>query len=189
MLAYASANMTKKAKKALDKAIKEYKTKGSIVNGKRVGAGRGIENWKGVDDPSSIEAWRNAPDNVRKELKSMMDVNFRNEGGLSIGEARLAVADPTQLVARDSGVHNVGKIDSAADIIQDSGHPSYPQGLPGEGMGRIKEDVSIFEMLPDLVKERGIVDPKEPRATDIRAMQMKPYGGLITEQLLKDLGF
>jgi len=52
MLGYAASNMTKATKKALDKAIRAYRTKGSMVKGKRVGAGRKIEGWKGIDDPS-----------------------------------------------------------------------------------------------------------------------------------------
>jgi hypothetical protein len=43
--------------------------------------------------------------------------------------------------------------------------------------------------LPDFVKERGIPDARSPRQTDIRALQMKPYSGIIDDKLLKSLGY
>ena len=77
--------MTKATKKTLDKAMRSYRTKGSVVKGKRVNAGLKVDGWKGIDDPSSVEVWRNTPDPIRKELMNMMDVSFRDKGGLSIG--------------------------------------------------------------------------------------------------------
>ena len=35
----------------------------------------------------------------------------------------------------------------------------------------------------------GSPDPMNPRPSDLRAMQMKPYSGLITDELLKSLGY
>jgi hypothetical protein len=66
---------------------------------------------------------------------------------------------------------------------------SYPRGVPGEGIGIIDQPRSIFELLPSLAKERGIPDVTNPRQTDIRAMQMKPYMGIIDDKLLKELGY
>ena len=37
------------------------------------------------------------------------------------------------------------------------------------------------------MKERGIPDPLNPRATDLRALQMKPYKGTITPEALEAL--
>ena len=74
-------------------------------------------------------------------------------------------------------------------MIMQSVHPSYPRWLPGQGLGRLKEDRNIFELLPNVVKERGILMPTSPRQTDIRALQMKPYAGIIDDKLLKSLGY
>jgi hypothetical protein len=122
-------------------------------------------------------------------LKNALDTNFRNTGGLSIGEARLAVADPKQLMSADAGIMNIGEIFAGSPIVAVSGHPSYPRGVPGQGLGRLQENRTIFELLPQVVRERGIADPTKPSQADIRAMQMKPYAGVIDDKLLKSLGY
>jgi hypothetical protein len=196
MLSYASANMSKADKKSLDKLIKEYKTTGTWDKDTQSykGAGLQIGGWKGIDDPSSIEAWRNAPDSLRKELMNAMDVEFRDRGGLSIGEARLAVTDPDQRFAMDGGIQNVGQIFGGQPAIIGSGHPSYPAGVPGQGVGRLDQlDMSIFDLIPDArigsdqVLVREAVDPTNPNPEALRALQMKPYSGVVTEDILKTL--
>ena len=169
MLAFAASRMSKRNIAKANTAIKKV-----------------IPGWKGISDPKSIEQFQNAPDAVRKDIKNMLDVRFRDEGGLSIGEARLSVADEAQLRAPDAGIQNVGRIDTSSPIIDASGHPSYPFAVPGEGLGRIGDDISVFELLPDVAKNRRI-DIKAPRQTDIRALQMKPYGGTLTEDILRAL--
>ena len=196
MLSYASANMGKAEKKALDKIIREYKTTGTWDKETKSykNAGLNIGEWKGVDDPSSIDAWRNAPDALRKELMNAMDVNFRDKGGLSIGEARLAVTDTKQRFAMDGGIQNVGQIFGGRPAITNSGHPSYPAGVPGQGVGQLdKLDMSIFDLIPDArigsdqVLVREAVDPTNPNPEALRALQMKPYSGVVTEDILKTL--
>jgi len=172
MLAYADSAMGKMQKKSLDRSIKKM-----------------IPDWSGVSDPTSVEQFRNAPDKVRKAIKDMMDVDFREKGGLGIGGARLAVSDPAQMLAKDAGVMNVGEIFAGRPMVMESGHPSYPRGVPGQGLGTLAEDRSIFELMPEVAQARGIPDPRNPRATDIRALQMKPYSGVITNELLKRLGY
>lgn len=201
MIQFASANMSPADKKALDKAIKEYVTVGTMKKNKktgeskRVGDGLSMKGWKGVDDPASIEAWRNTPDSVRKELmQKVFDVQFRNRGGLSLGEARLAVSDPSQVGARDAGVQSVGKIWTKDDVVKDSGHPSYPHGVPGEGVGRLdQQDLTIFDLIPDArlgkkqIRVGDKVDPLNPTPRNIRAVSMKPYAGRIDEDILRKL--
>jgi hypothetical protein len=172
MLSYAESAMSKTDKKALNKAIKEF-----------------IPDWKGVDSPESIKQFRDAPDAVRKALMNEMDVSFRDAGGLNIGEARLSVADKKQLVAPDAGIMNVGEIFADQPMIMQSGHPSYPRGVPGQGLGILEDQRGIYELLPSAVRERGILDPTTPGLTDIRALQMKPYYGIINEELLRSLGY
>jgi len=171
MLAYADAAMGKMQKKNLDKSIKKF-----------------IPDWAGVSDPASVEQFRNMPDKKRKAIKKMMDVQFRNEGGLNIGSARLAVSDPAQLAAQEGGVMNVGEIFAGSPLLK-STHPAYPGGVPGQGIGTLAEDVNVFELLPQVVQGRGIQNPKNPSAADLRAMQMHPYAGVITNELLKRLGY
>jgi len=191
MLSYASANMTKGMKKELDKAIVDFVSKGSVnKEGVRKNDGLKIKGWKGVDDPKSVEAFRNAPDPLRKELMNMIDVNFRKKGGLSIGQARLAVTEPGQADALDARIQNIGEIFSNNDVITQSGHPSYPQGVPGQGLGRTDQEVSVFELLPDALygdAQKPVKNPQMPTAREIRALTMKPYAGRITEDILRGL--
>ena len=171
MLSYAQSAMSKSDKSGLNKAIKEF-----------------IPNWKGVDSPESIGQFRDAPDAVRKAVMNQMDVGFRDAGGLNIGEARLSVADQKQLLSPDAGIMNIGEIFANQPMIMQSGHPSYPRGVPGQGLGMLEDQRGIYELLPNAVRERGIVDPTMPSQTDIRALQMKPYYGILDAELLKALG-
>ena len=189
MLGFASSNMNKTTKKAFDKAIKDFVTKGSLKKGVRKNAGLKIKKWPGVDDPKSVEVWRSTPDTVRKELMNMMDVNFRKEGGLSIGAARLIASDPSQLMSRDAGLQNVGRIYTGREITP-STHPSYPYAVPGEGIGTLEgaDEVTIFDLLPEARfgdAQKKVKDPANPTAQEIRALQMKSYGGTITENILR----
>jgi hypothetical protein len=172
MISYASANMTNKTKKQLDKQIKEL-----------------IPEWKGVDNPESIKQFQNAKTNVRKYIQQqVMDVNFRNEGGLSIGEARLAVTDPKQAQAGDLQIQNIGEIFAGARTPSD--HPAYPFNLPGQGLGYTDQEVNIFELMPEArvgADQRFVADPQRPTRSDARALEMKPYTGRITEDILRGL--
>ncbi len=172
MLAYADSAMNKGQKRSLDRSIKKF-----------------IPEWSGVSDPASVQQFRDAPDKTRKAIKQMMDVDFRDTGGLNIGGARLAVSDPAQLAAQEGGVQNIGEIFAGTPMVMQSGHPSYPRGVPGQGLGTLAENRNIFELLPEVAKARGIPDPTNPRQTDLRALQMKPYSGVITNELLKRLGY
>jgi hypothetical protein len=174
MLAYAQSAMGKGTKSALDSRIKK----------------QFIPDWKGIDDPASIDQFKKLSDKKRKSMKQqLLDKEFRNEGGLSIGEARLAIADPTQLMSRDASILNVGQVFPDKPMIMQSGHSSYPLGVPGQGLGVSKDKFNIFQLLQDYSKSRGIKDPTNPSRPDIRTLEMKPYGGLLTADVLKSLGY
>ena len=199
MLSFAESNMGKGDKRTLNSQIKKF-----------------IPDWKGIDSPESIDQYRTLPDADRKALKNVLDKNFREKGGLGLGEARLSVSDPNQLTSPEGYLMNVGRIFADKPMIERSGHPSYPKGIPGEGIGRLADDRSLFELnpkvfprekdiralladpstartayenLPDVNTARGIVDPRQPSQTDTRALQMKPYYGILTEELLRKMGY
>lgn len=177
MLTYARSNMGKDQRKALDASMREL-----------------IPDWKGIDNPSSLEQFEKSPDKVRKAVKQMLDRDYRNEGGLSIGEARLAIADPTQINAREGGLQNVGVIDSSKGIDVNPSHPSYPFFISGQPQGRLKEDIPVYMLDPQSLKMRQgkdqvrvVDDPMNPMQADFRALQMRPQGGIIDEAVLKRL--
>jgi hypothetical protein len=172
MLGYAEAAMSKGDKKQLNTAIKDL-----------------IPNWKGVDNAESIAQYRAAPKVVRDSIMQIMDRDFRDLGSLNIGQARLSVTDPRQINAAEGGIQNVGEIFAGQPMIMKSGHPSYPRGVAGQGLGTLEREHNIFELLPNVVKERGIANPTAPAQTDLRALQMKPYAGILTANLLRQLGY
>jgi len=172
MLGYAEAAMSRGDKKQLNTAIKDL-----------------IPNWKGVDNAESIAQYRAAPKVVRDSIMQIMDRDFRDLGSLNIGQARLSVTDPRQINAVEGGIQNVGEIFAGQPMIMKSGHPSYPRGVAGQGLGTLEREHNIFELLPNVVKERGIANPTAPAQTDLRALQMKPYAGILTANLLRQLGY
>ena len=154
-----------------------------------------------MSDPSSVIQYSDAPDAIRKEIQSKLNVQFRNLGGLGIGEARISVSDPKQLTAQDGGLLNVGEFFADSDILyKPTQHRSYPFVLQGKGIGQVKTDKNIYELL-DINKRPQIdsdgkptgkiitIDKKNPTSDDLRSLQMKPYSGTITEGLLKKLGY
>jgi hypothetical protein len=173
MLSYAQTVMGKDTKKGLDRQIKN----------------KFIPDWVGIDDPASIQQFKNLSDRKRKAMKkTLLDKEFRNEGGLSIGEARLAIADPNQLNLPDASILNVGQIFPDQPLIMQSGHASYPLGVPGQGLGAVDGNKNIFDLLLMHRLNRGIIDPSNPSRKDIRTLEMKPYAGLLDADLLKSLG-
>jgi hypothetical protein len=128
------------------------------------------------------------PDSKRKAIQKMLDIDFRDMGGLNRGEARLSVADPSQLNSQVGGIMNIGEIHAGKPLGDISNNTSYPKVIPGQGLARASEDINIYELLGDAAQARGVIDPKNPTRDDMRALQMKPYSGIITADILKKIG-
>ena len=135
-----------------------------------------------------------------------MDKDLRNEGGLGIGQARLAVSDRFQYNALDTGLQNVGiatpNIVSVnrrgrpiLERFEDSGHRTYEQGLAGRPMGTlIEQDISAYELLPDYLVGRGFRNFEDLMASDPSVLATEAFtlrrgtrGGTITEDMLRDI--
>lgn len=172
MLAQAEVGLNKTQKRALDKQMKAI-----------------IPDWQGIDNPNSLDLFAAAPSNARKAAQDLLDKNFRDVGGLGLGEARLAVADPKQVAAPEGGLMNVGRVFSDKPLVATSGHESYPYAVPGEGLGRLDKELQVYQMLPEAATRRNMPNVMQPSAADLRALQMKPYAGIIDDKLLKSLGY
>lgn len=168
MIAAASAGLGKRDKNKADKLIKNI-----------------IPGWKGVDNPMAADQYADSTGDQRKKIMQILDRDFRSDGGISISEARYGVSDPKQLGGKDAMLQNIGVINTSKGMGFDSKHPSYPYAVSGEGIGELKEDLPVHLLLPDVVKERGIVDPANPGQTDIRSLQFGAKGGVITNDILK----
>jgi hypothetical protein len=171
MLNYADAALSSGVKREINSKIKNI-----------------IPDWAGLGTEKGIEQYQKSSQAKRNAVRKMLDKDYREVGGLNIGEARLSVTDPRQYTAADTGLQNVGVMYAGQPTITQSGHPSYPFGVPGEGMGRLKEDVKAFELLPELAAARRMDDPRKPNAQDYRSL-MVPRAGILTDDILKRMGF
>jgi hypothetical protein len=171
MLNYADAAMTPAVKREVNRKIRDI-----------------IPDWAGLGSKKGIEQYQKSSQAKRDAVRHMLDKDYRQAGGLNIGEARLSVTDPRQYTAADTGLQNVGVMYAGQPTITPSGHPSYPFGVPGEGIGRLKEDIRAFELLPDLAAARRMADPRNPNDQDYRSL-MVPRSGIVTPEILKRMGF
>ena len=181
MLDYAAENMPKKVKKQLNSDIKKV-----------------IPDWAGLDDPRSLQQYGALPDKERKLLMNHMDKNYRDKGGISVTQARLAVSDQTQLNAPVSGFQNVGMFDMERGSVAGGGNATYPSSVGGSYLGTLDTDVTAMDLNPERLA-RAMNKQGEftsgPQGTDFlstreaprRAMEVGTWGGVITEDLIKSL--
>jgi len=165
MINFARQGMSKSNIKKLDKQIKGV-----------------IPQWTSVSDPSANAIFREVKGPSRKKVADLIDKNFRDvKGGLSISEARAATTDASQYVEKEGTLKNIGRIDTSAGLIADSGHPTYIGGLPGEGVGTLKDALNARV----LMEQNGRVLAND--MSDIRALSMN-HGlsqGIIDDSLLR----
>jgi hypothetical protein len=165
MINFARQGMSKSNIKKLDKQIKGV-----------------IPQWTSVSDPSANAIFREVKGPSRKKVADLIDKNFRDvKGGLSISEARAATTDASQYVEKEGALKNIGRIDTSAGLIADSGHPTYIGGLPGEGVGTLKDALNARV----LMEQNGRVLAND--MSDIRALSMN-HGlsqGIIDDSLLR----
>jgi hypothetical protein len=170
MLAAARNNMSKKNIKAANSLIRQA-----------------IPEFKGIEDIQSIRQLSSASGDQRKAFLGIMDKEFRGKGGLNIGQARLAVSEPQQYQAPDLGLQNVGTIFRGQPRVTPSGHGTYAAAMPGGGLGVLKEKgISAFELLPELVRERGI-NIARPESTEMYTIRRGVRSGVMTEDILRQI--
>ena len=189
MVTHARNNVPARAKRQADEKIRQF-----------------YPTWKGIDNPESLQQISEMKGDPRKALLNVMDKDLRNEGGLGIGQARLAVSDRSQYNALDTGLQNVGiatpNIVSVnrrgrpiLERFEDSGHRTYEQGLAGRPMGTlIEQDISAYELLPDYLIGRGFRNFEDLMASDPSVLANEAFtlrrgtrGGTITEDMLRDI--
>ena len=158
-----------------------------------------IPDFVGVEDPYSLVQFGQLNDQGRKSLKRMMDKEFRNLGGISLPQARLAVSDQTQLLPNVGGFKNVGLMDLEGGILSGQGNPTYPDAISGSYLGTLDTDVTAMDLNPNrlarAVKKDGTfregppgIDYLSTRTSPGRAMQTGIFGGLITQDLVDEQG-
>lgn len=134
MVPYASKNMSKKAKKALDKRIREGK-----------GKKRGLPDWVGIDHPDAQTYLLNGGAK-RKDVMNALD-EFRDEGSLSLSQVRAMIVDPQQTTPSAGQILNVGEF-NLGSLPTKGNHPTYNMDLRGQHLGRVNSGFNIVEANP-----------------------------------------
>ena len=158
-----------------------------------------LPDWRSFEDPDSAEMFMTATGKARGALNDLFD-RYRTRGGLGRGEATYASTDLTQIGAPLTTLKNVGIIDPRFGASPSS-HASYNYSIPGRGLGVLREkNIGALALSPDVMAELGYKTPfdfpvgvQPGTKSPLRAMQMKPQGGLLDyetlrflEKLLKD---
>jgi len=92
-----------------------------------------IPGWRGATDPQSMEAFYNLPADTRKATQIKLD-KLKNEGGLSIGNARVALTNPDYIDVPNNTLPAIAEIDVGKGMAP-NGSLNYPFGVYGEGKG------------------------------------------------------
>tara|TARA_B100000519_G_C14250994_1_gene442395 strand:+ start:47 stop:3367 length:3321 start_codon:yes stop_codon:yes gene_type:complete len=177
MLGYAKNNMDKGTLKSLNKDIKEI-----------------YPDWLGLENKDAINNLNRASGEYRKKIINLLDQKYRNKGGLTAGQARLAMIDEDQRIIRAGTLRNVGAMDGFRNPLTGNPHPVYNAGMYGEGLGRINIPISVYELNPQAAQLGGLrLDQilRPPRATGkqggLRSLEGSPLTGIITEDVLRGI--
>jgi hypothetical protein len=144
--------ITKKSKKAFDKAVKNIRPE-----------------WKGIDSPEAREQLlENGP--LRHAFVDRMDqAEFQSMGFPDVAQTRVAITDPAYLdLPFASGGMTVGKVDKGNPILNKKGevvgfepvespnlpHPTYSTQLSGDYVGGFEVPVPRQLLAPDFYKKR-----------------------------------
>lgn len=150
-----------------------------------------LPDWRGFEDPEGADMFMRATGKARNELNTLLD-RYRTRGGLGIGEATYAATDLDQIGAPLTTLRNVGVIDPRF-AASPSSHHSYDYSIPGRGLGVLKEkNLGALALSPDVMQELGYATPfdfpvgvQPGTKSPLRAMQMKPQGGVLDYDVLR----
>ena len=110
-----------------------------------------IPGWRGATDPQSMEAFYNLPADTRKATQIKLD-KLKNEGGLSIGNARVALTNPDYIDVPNQTLPAVAEIDVDKGMTKNTSL-NYQAGLLGKGIGLLSEPLTA----PQLVSPSGVL--------------------------------
>jgi len=141
MFKYMTNNMNKKEQKALNKDLKLF-----------------IPGFKGIETEEGREQFQSLKGDDRKEVQKFLHTNYRDKGGLSIGEVRLAMADQDQLTIPDGTLLHMARLYPENAITKENFHQAYSHALKGIGLGKLDRHIMAHEIYPHIVEERKIAD-------------------------------
>ena len=146
MIQAARANLTNAEMKVIDDKVRaqKYLQHFKDKNGKKIKPSVKVKlnpNFKGIKNVDLTEL----TGMQRIALIGHLDTNAKSKIG-SMLEHQLANADPTQLFTDPFTLHNVMEADLSKGIL-DSPHRTYNKAVGGSFQGRIKEPVSLLDLI------------------------------------------
>lgn len=184
MIPYSSANMTKKAKAALDKRIREGTTG-------KADHFRGVPNWPGIDSPDVMQFLRDLG-GKRKNVSQALD-EFRGDGALTLSEARAAITDPAQFNP-SFGLIDTAYIIDPNKVSKPGTHPTYNTDIFGSPLGAFQPGYSVLDLNPrygmnsaPYVQSRpNLAAGNKPSSPDQKAA-MGGLFGVFTQDIVDDM--
>ena len=204
ILAHAQSGLGRSDKKKFDNFIKNLRST------PKQGNELIFPDWPGVDSPKAMEYYNNSPSTSRKTFINKIGKATSNKkalDGMNVlrsGQARAAVSDIDQLNAIEGGFQNVGVIAPNRNLVGNTNNSTYNSGVVGHGLGTLKENqqrATIWDfMTPSMnivdidgkpfkgLGKQELVRKKDVKASNkLRPYQMKAYGGVIDDKLLRRL--
>jgi len=183
MIQAARANLTDAEMKVIDDKVRaqEYLKHYKDADGKKIKPSEKVKlnpNFKGIKNVDLTEL----TGMQRIALIGHLDTNAKDKIG-SMLEHQLANADPTQLFTDPFTLHNVMEADISRGIL-DSPHRTYNKAVGGSFEGRIKEPVSLLDLI-DAQTKKGVPITTETIQTNI-APQNKSLMGQKLHTLLTE---
>ena len=148
-----------------------------------------IPGWRGATDSQSMEAFYNLPADTRKAVQLKLD-KLKNEGGLSIGNARVALTNPDLIDVPNNTLPAIAEIDVDKGMAPNSSL-NYPFGMYGEGKGILSEPLTARQLTaPDDIFFKNDGTRLPDRYVDYWIKQANPSGILDRAKLnaLSDAG-
>ena len=185
MVKAALTNLSKKDIADIDKMLsnqtfkKKYKNKKGKEVSKQVHL---FPDWQGLakTDLSKLTGPQ------RKDIIKHLDTQAKNEIG-SMLQHQLANADPTQLFTDPYTLHNIMLPDASKGILH-SDHRTYNRAVGGTGIGRIKEPVSLLDLMVikdskgQRITTERMADPNENRSALNKSIMQQKLKTVLTEE-------
>lgn len=143
------------------------------------------KEWRGFDDPQSMEALRSNA-TLREAVTDVMSLDkYQDRGFPNLAETRAAIIDPNLRDApTGSGGYNLSLLHPEGKLVKDSPlqHPSFPVQIGGKYLGGFDRQYPWEVMFLDWWKKRRAGNA--PTSTDHRSFLMGQPKQLATQEWL-----
>lgn len=173
MLAYLDTTLGRTDKTMLNKKMKQI-----------------VPNWTGFESPNIQKVMDGMTTKERAATRLMLDRDYRDTGGLTVGEARAVNTDPNQVDVPRGVLMNFGRMEEGIGTA--SNHPTFSGAVKGQPIGQFQEEFPATLLFSDKQlyspdRKYGQTNRFNPSQDDIRSLEMFPRSTIITENRLRDI--